>query len=330
MNILTIAEKLIHGFGSSTSRSHRQMGARAANQLKNTGCPLLNQANKLPALSDKDLVSLAKMCPHLQAASASASSNDRSNATKSSVIEIAKTHSYSRHFSMLDALTSGATPPGPVARWLEQQKEKDQTQILQNTTPGTISGFKKVIGMDWLASARNISIEGEYNYEKSINSMVHDKYIENKRTVGKSTEQLFNRVGYKNNEKKITGYTSEEYNSIFQQKISDIQSEGRYRIFANLARQAGNFPYADHWREDGSVNQVVAWCSNDYLGMGEHEKVLNAMKSVVDECGAGAGGTRNIAGTNKYHVRRTLFLWLYGRLSLYEITFVCTISFLLF
>ena len=68
-----------------------------------------------------------------------------------------------------------------------------------------------------------------------------------------------------------------------------------------------------------------------YRGTKEMDILLASfVKSVVDECGAGAGGTRNIAGTNKYHVRRTLFLWLYGRLSLYEITFVCTISFLLF
>ena len=156
--------------------------------------------------------------------------------------------------------------------------------------------------------------------------MVQGKYIENRRVVGTSTEELFNRVGYKTQEQHIIGHTPEEYNSIFQQKINGIQGEGRYRIFANLARQAGNFPYADHRKEDGSINEVVAWCSNDYLGMGEHQKVLNAMKTVVDECGAGAGGTRNIAGTNKYHVRKELGQLVFLSHPLFFI-FICLTSF---
>ena len=87
------------------------------------------------------------------------------------------------------------------------------------------------------------------------------------------------------------------YERFFADKLGGLKAEGRYRVFAELARHAGRFPLAAH-HGDAVADDVVVWCSNDYLGMGQSPIMLDAMTRAVAEYGAGAGGTRNIAGTS--------------------------------
>ena len=91
------------------------------------------------------------------------------------------------------------------------------------------------------------------------------------------------------------------YERAFESHIAKLHAEGRYRVFADIRRERGNFPRAER-RRDGKLSEVTVWCSNDYLGMGQHPKVLAAMHEAIDLVGAGSGGTRNISGTTRYHV----------------------------
>jgi 5-aminolevulinate synthase len=92
-----------------------------------------------------------------------------------------------------------------------------------------------------------------------------------------------------------------DYERRFREAVAQIKAEGRYRVFADLARHAGDYPNATYRGAEGG-RPVAIWCSNDYLGMGQHPVVLDAIAEAVRNFGAGSGGTRNISGTTHLHV----------------------------
>ncbi len=92
-----------------------------------------------------------------------------------------------------------------------------------------------------------------------------------------------------------------DYDRYFEDELNALRARGDYRIFAELERKAGDFPTA-RMHEDGQADDVTVWCSNDYLGMGQNAEVIAAMTDAIQAHGAGAGGTRNISGTNRLHV----------------------------
>jgi len=89
--------------------------------------------------------------------------------------------------------------------------------------------------------------------------------------------------------------------TIFQKTIDTLKTEGKYRVFNDIVREAGDFPKSI-WYGPYNIKNIVNWCSNDYLGMGQHKVVTDAMHTALDQTGSGSGGTRNIGGTSHYHV----------------------------
>jgi len=89
--------------------------------------------------------------------------------------------------------------------------------------------------------------------------------------------------------------------SHFQDKIDQLKAQGKYRVFNDILRERGEFPSAI-WYGPYNIKNIINWCSNDYLGMGQHKVLIDAMHTALDQTGAGSGGTRNIGGTSHYHV----------------------------
>jgi 5-aminolevulinate synthase len=101
---------------------------------------------------------------------------------------------------------------------------------------------------------------------------------------------------------KTLGVFSMNYDDIFDKAIDRLHSEGRYRVFIDILRNKGQFPNARCFAGHNGPKEITVWCSNDYLCMGQHPKVIAAMEEALHDVGAGSGGTRNIGGNTHYHV----------------------------
>jgi 5-aminolevulinate synthase len=93
-----------------------------------------------------------------------------------------------------------------------------------------------------------------------------------------------------------------DYNRIFRDAIDRLHAEGRYRVFIDILRNRGNYPNARCFAGHNGARPITVWCSNDYLGMGQHPDVIAAMEETLHDVGAGSGGTRNIGGNTHYHL----------------------------
>ena len=93
-----------------------------------------------------------------------------------------------------------------------------------------------------------------------------------------------------------------DYDSIFKSAIERLHGEGRYRVFVEILRTKGSYPNAMCFGGNGP-KPVTVWCSNDYLGMGQHPSVIEAMEGALRDVGAGSGGTRNISGNTHFHMQ---------------------------
>ncbi|HEY0630047.1 MAG TPA: aminotransferase class I/II-fold pyridoxal phosphate-dependent enzyme, partial [Sphingomicrobium sp.] len=93
-----------------------------------------------------------------------------------------------------------------------------------------------------------------------------------------------------------------DYDSSFRAAIDRLHDEGRYRVFIDILRNRGSFPNAHCFHGHNGPTPITVWCSNDYLGMGQHPAVVAAMEEALHSVGAGSGGTRNIGGNTHYHV----------------------------
>jgi 5-aminolevulinate synthase len=102
--------------------------------------------------------------------------------------------------------------------------------------------------------------------------------------------------------RKISGHEAMNYDQIFDKAIDRLHAEGRYRVFIDILRNKGKFPNARCFAGHNGPKEITVWCSNDYLCMGQHPKVIGAMEQALHDVGAGSGGTRNIGGNTHYHV----------------------------
>ena len=98
------------------------------------------------------------------------------------------------------------------------------------------------------------------------------------------------------------GLVSVNYDAVFEKAIDRLHAEGRYRVFIDILRNKGNYPNARCFAGHNGPKDITVWCSNDYLCMGQHPKVIAAMEDALHDVGAGSGGTRNIGGNTHYHV----------------------------
>ncbi|XP_028669219.1 5-aminolevulinate synthase, erythroid-specific, mitochondrial-like isoform X1 [Erpetoichthys calabaricus] len=237
-------------------------------------CPFLTSMPK-PALAraGRSLFNFADHCPIMQSCTMATTTTSQQNGTKTT-----KAESNTRKFSLQRVLPQATLPLAATCPFVKsnigivQARPEVQEDVRSEQSARPMDNIIASI-----QSNLKEKIQGFFDTQSAVGHLIQDNMP--------------------------TEMSSFEYDQFFDQKIAEKKTDFTYRVFKTVNRRADVFPFAEDYSTSlNDAKQVSVWCSNDYLGMSSHPRVIGAIENTLNQYGAGAGGTRNISGTSKFHV----------------------------